>query len=287
MSAGRAPVWIDTHCHLDASEFDADRLTVREHARQLGVGLCVLPAVQRSHWEGVRALAQQTADAYALGIHPLYVPQAHDDDLQALAEQLERSRDDPRLVAVGEIGLDFFVPELCTPQARERQWHFYTAQLRMARDRGLPVILHLRRSADELLKGLRQQPVPGGIVHAFNGSLQQAQAFTERGFALGFGGALSFERALQLRRLARELPLQALVVETDAPDIPPQWLYRRAEEREAGQAQGRNSPAELPRIAQVLAGLRELPGPQLAAATTQNACRVLPRLQALCPALSA
>lgn len=287
MSSGLAPVWIDTHCHLDASEFDADRLAVRAQARQLGVGLCVLPAVQRSHWQGVRALAHQTGDAYALGIHPLYVPQARDDDLPALAEQLDRWADDPRLVAVGEIGLDFFVPELCAPPWRERQWHFYTAQLRMARDRGLPVILHLRRSADALLKGLRQQPVQGGIVHAFNGSRQQAQSFIERGFVLGFGGALSFERALQLRRLARELPLQALVVETDAPDIPPHWLYRRAEERDAGHAQGRNSPAELPRIARVLAELRELPDSQLAAATTQNAWRVLPRLQALCPAFNA
>lgn len=287
MSAGLAPMWIDTHCHLDAAEFDADRLPVREHARQLGVGLCVLPAVQRSHWEGVRTLAHQTGDAYALGIHPLHVPQAHDDDLPALAEQLARWRDDPRLVAVGEIGLDFFVPHLCTPQMRERQWRFYTAQLSMARKLDLPVILHLRRSADTLLKGLRQHRVQGGIVHAFNGSLQQAQAFTALGFVLGFGGALSFDRALQLRRLACELPVQAMVVETDAPDIPPQWLYRSAAEREAGHPQGRNSPAELPRIARVLADVRALSEPELAAATTQNALRVLPRLQALCPGAGA
>ena len=287
MSVVPAPMWIDTHCHLDAAEFNADRLALREQARQMGVGLCVLPAVQRSGWEAVRTLAHQTGDAYALGIHPLYVPQAHDDDLPALAAQLARWRDDPHLVAVGEIGLDFFVPQLGEPAMRERQWHFYTAQLRMAREMGLPVILHLRRSADELFKGLRQQPVQGGIVHAFNGSLQQAQAFTERGFALGFGGALSFERALQLRRLARELPLQALVVETDAPDIPPQWLYRSAAERDAGHAQGRNSPAELPRIAQVLADLRELPAAKLALTTAHNALRVLPRLSAMCPAPSA
>ena len=276
-------MWIDTHCHLDAAEFEADRLQERECARQQGVGLCVLPAVQRSGWEAVRALAHHTGDAYALGIHPLYVPQAHDDDLPALAAQLARWRQDPRLVAVGEIGLDFFVPELCTPEMRERQWRFYTAQLSMARDLDLPVILHLRRSADELLKGLRRCRVQGGIVHAFNGSHPQAQAFMDLGFALGFGGALSFERALQLRRLARQLPLPALVVETDAPDIAPQWLYRSAAERKAGQPQGRNSPAQLPRIAQVLAGLRELPEQVLADATTLNALRVLPRLQALCP----
>jgi TatD DNase family protein len=181
-------------------------------------------------------------------------------------------------VAVGEIGLDFFVPELCTPGMRERQWFFYTAQLKLAQKHGLPVILHVRRSADLLLKGLRQCPVVSGIAHAFNGSAQQAQTFVDQGFALGFGGTLTYERSLQLRRLACELPLRAIVLETDAPDIPPQWLYQTAEQRALGAVQGRNSPAELPRIAQVLAQLRGVPLADLAAASTANACRVLPKL---------
>jgi TatD DNase family protein len=163
---------------------------------------------------------------------------------------------------------------------RERQWFFYTAQLKLAQQHSLPVVLHVRRSADLLLKGLRQCPVVSGIAHAFNGSTQQAQAFVDMGFALGFGGTLTYERSLQLRRLACELPLSALVLETDAPDIPPQWLYQTAEQRALGAAQGRNSPAELPRIAQVLAGLRGLPLTDLAAATSANACRVLPKLAA-------
>jgi len=271
-------MWIDTHCHLDAAEFDADRDVVREAARQAGVAPCVIPAVHRAHWPDVAQLAERHGDAYALGIHPLSVLQAQEGDLLALDQALTERRDDPRLVAVGEIGLDFFVPELCTPEMRERQWFFYTAQLKLAQQHGLPVILHVRRSADLLLKGLRQCPVVSGIAHAFNGSHQQAQAFVDMGFALGFGGTLTYERSLQLRRLACELPLSALVLETDAPDIPPQWLYKTAEQRALGTPQGRNSPAELPRMAQVLADLRGLSLPELATATTANACRVLPKL---------
>jgi TatD DNase family protein len=139
----------------------------------------------------------------------------------------------------------------------------------------------VRRSADLLLKGLRQCPVVSGIAHAFNGSHQQAQAFVDMGFALGFGGTLTYERSLQLRRLASDLPVSALVLETDAPDIPPHWLYQTAEQRAKGVPQGRNSPAELPRMAQVLAALRGVPLPELAAATSANACRVLPKLAAL------
>ena len=274
-------MWIDTHCHLDAAEFDADRDAVREAARQAGVMRCVIPAVHAAHWPQVAQLAKQHGDAYALGIHPLFVPQAQEADLLALDHALTEHRDDPRLVAVGEIGLDFFVPELCTPHMRERQWWFYTAQLKLAQKHDLPVILHLRRSADLLLKGLRQCRVTSGIAHAFNGSSQQAQAFVDMGFALGFGGKLTYERSLQLRRLACELPLSALVLETDAPDIPPHWLYQTAEQRAKGAKQGRNSPAELPRIAQVLAELRGVLLTDLAAASTANACRVLPQLAAL------
>ena len=274
-------MWIDTHCHLDAAEFDADRSAVRAQARAQGVALCVIPAVERSHWAAVAQLAVQQGDAYALGIHPLYVPQASEEDLLALDQALTERQGDPRLVAVGEIGLDFFVPALCEPAMRERQWLFYTAQLKLAQKHQLPVILHVRRSADLLLKGLRQCPVVSGIAHAFNGSAQQAGHFVAMGFALGFGGALTYDRALQLRRLAVDLPLEALVLETDAPDMPPHWLYQTAEQRAQGQAQGRNSPAELPHIAQVLADLRGLAIHDLAQASTHNAWRVLPKLAAL------
>ena len=271
--------WIDTHCHLDAAEFDADRDAVRQNAKTLGVEKCVIPAVMASHFDEVRLLAHRHADAYALGIHPLYTPQATDTDIATLDAHLHAHRDDPRLVAVGEIGLDGFVPEINTPEAFAKQTHFFEAQLQIAQRHQLPVILHVRRSADGLLKGLRQFPVAGGIAHAFNGSLQQAKLFIEMGFKLGFGGAMTYDRATKLRALATELPLSALVLETDAPDIPPHWMYTTAEDREKGKAQGRNSPAELPRIASVLAELRGISLEELAAATSANARQALPRLQ--------
>lgn len=279
-------MWIDTHCHLDAPEFGADHalaVKARTLAAQRGVGLCVIPAVMRQNLDTARLLAHQLGDTYALGIHPLYVPKAADEDLDVLDAALTVHRSDPRLVAVGEIGLDFFVPALCEPAMRERQERFYRAQLRLARKHSLPVILHVRRSADVLLKHLRELPTGGGIAHAFNGSAEQARAFTDLGFALGFGGAATFEPAKRLRALAAELPLSTLVLETDAPDIPPHWLYATAAERAAGRAQGLNTPAELPRIGGVIAGLRGMAPEELAAATTANAVRVLPRLAALAP----
>jgi TatD DNase family protein len=269
-------MWIDTHCHLDAGEFDTDRSAVIERARAAGVSQIVLPAVACANFDTVRALAHAHGFAYALGIHPLCVEQAADDDLARLRDALAAHRGDPRLVAIGEIGLDHFVPGL----DRERQARFYAAQLRLAREFALPVIVHVRRSADSLLKYLRQTPVIGGIAHAFNGSEQQAEAFVGLGFKLGFGGAMTFERALQIRRLAESLPLDALVLETDAPDIPPQWLYRTASERAAG-ASSRNEPGELPRIARSLAELRGLSLEEIAAATRRNAHVALPRLAAL------
>lgn len=266
--------WIDTHCHLDAPEFDADRAEVVARARAAGVSRLVLPAVQRSHFDAVRALAHAHDAVYALGIHPLYVERADATDLQHLREALHAWRDDPRLVAVGEIGLDHFVPGLDPV----RQEHFYRAQLDIAAEAGLPVILHVRRSADALLKGLRRSGVRGGIAHAFNGSAVQAEAFVALGFRLGFGGAMTHERALQIRRLASSLPEAAVVLETDAPDIPPQWLYRDAQQRRT-LPQARNEPAELPRIGATLAALRGWTLAQTAAITSANACSALPGLR--------
>jgi len=281
-------MWIDTHCHLDAPEFGKNHalaLELRAQAAIENVALCVLQGVMASNFDTVRLLAQQTGDAYALGIHPLFVPRAQDGDLDLLEQALAAHRDDPRLVAVGEIGLDLFVPALLEPAMLARQQHFYRAQLKLARKFDLPVILHVRRSADLVLKHLRAVAGPGGrwqgIAHAFNGSAQQAQVFIDMGFKLGFGGAMTFEAANQLRRLATTLPLESLVLETDAPDIPPHWLYTTAAQRAAGQAQGINSPLELPRIGAVLADLRGLSVDAVAAATTRNALDALPRLRAL------
>lgn len=303
-------MFIDTHCHLDAQDFGALALIERARAAINKVVHCVLPAVEVANFEAVRAVAQAGGDSYCLGIHPLYISRAQDDDLDRLDAALAQYKDDPRLVAVGEIGLDYFVPELCVSPLRERQQHFYLAQLRLARKHGLPVVLHSRRSVDQILKGLRsvghiaktagatdkvdQRDTPDGsdkpgshswhgIAHAFNGSAQQAQAFIDLGFKLGFGGAVTYERALQLRRLAANLPLEVIVLETDAPDMPPRWLYKTTEQRAGGEAQGINSPAELPRIAAELAALRGISVEELAHATTRNALAALPKISALLP----
>jgi TatD DNase family protein len=266
---------IDTHCHLDAAEFDPDRLDVVERAGEQGISGIVIPAVSRSNFEAVRVLAHSfKGGTYALGIHPISMRDAQEEDLAELAAQIERSLDDPRFIAIGEIGLDFFIPELTEPDLRAKQEAFYTAQLDLAQRYELPVVLHVRRSQDIVLKHLRTRRHIGGIAHAFNGSFQQAQQFIDHGFALGFGGAMTYTRALQIRRLAEQLPLEALVLETDAPDIPPAWL---------GEPKGptmRNEPGEVARIAQVLAELRELPRSDVVRATGANALRVLPRLAA-------
>ena len=266
-------MWIDSHCHLDAAEFDVDRAAVVARAKAVGVAQIVLPAVAAANFAAVRELAHEHGFVYALGVHPLYVDQAQDGDLARLAQALAAHRGDPRLVAVGEIGLDHFVPGL----DRARQEHFYAEQLKLAHEFDLPVVLHVRRSADTLLKHLRRCSVRGGIAHAFNGSEQQAMAFVELGFKLGFGGAMTFERALQIRRLAQTLPMEALVLETDAPDIAPRWLYRTAPQRAAGET-SRNEPAELPRIAATLAELRGMPLYEVAQATSANVRAALPGL---------
>jgi TatD DNase family protein len=274
--------WIDTHCHLDAREFAPDRAEAVARAAAAGVTMQVLPAVAVGNFERVRALAHEFGLAYALGIHPLCVADAPDEDLDRLEQALQAHRDDPRLVAVGEIGVDLFVPEALA--IRPRQERFYREQLKLARRAGLPVLVHVRRSADAVLAGLRRIEVPGGIAHAFNGSEQQAAHFVERGWRLGFGGALTFETAHRIRRIAALVPDSAPVLETDAPDIPPHWLYRTAAERAAlppPHAQRRNEPAELPRIAAELARLRGCAPAELSALTRANALAVLPRLAAL------
>ena len=276
--------WIDSHCHLDAFEFSGDLAQVRAQAASNGVVHCVIPAVEVANFDAVRQIAHQMGDSYCLGIHPLYVPQASEADLATLDAHLAQHRDDPRLVAVGEIGLDYFVPQLTQSPLREKQEHYYRAQLKLARKYDLPVVLHVRRSADILLKHLRDFAAIKpwhGIAHAFNGSAVQAQEFIKLGFKLGFGGALTFERALQLRSLATSLPLSALVLETDAPDIPPHWLYATAEQRAQGAAQGRNAPGELPRIAAEVAQLRGISLAELAQAAQANTSEALPKVAAL------
>jgi TatD DNase family protein len=265
---------IDTHCHLDAAEFDADRDSVAKAAQKTGVKMIVIPAVHRENFTQVIDLANNQENCcFALGIHPMYVDGAQPSDLielkRVITQQLARPNN--KLVAVGEIGLDFFV----TQQNRETQEYFFAEQLKIAAEFDLPVIMHVRRAVDDVLKHLRRHKVQGGIAHAFNGSAQQAEAFIKLGFKLGFGGAMTYSRALHLRDLAKNLPLESIVLETDAPDIPPEWLGTK----------GRNSPNELLKIAEILGTLRGLELTQIIEITGKNSMQILPKIVSLCTPL--
>jgi TatD DNase family protein len=254
-------VLIDTHCHLDAAEFDADRDAVVGRAERGGVTRIVVPSVERANFGAVASVCREYALCRpAYGIHPMYVDRAAHEDLDVLRATLQREP----AVAIGEIGLDFFVPD----RDESRQQFYFTAQLQIAREFDLPVLLHVRKAVDAVLAQLRRYRVPAGIAHAFSGSRQQADEFIRLGFKLGFGGAMTHPRATRLRELATTLPLEAIVLETDAPDIPPQWLDR-----------GRNEPGELARICAVLAELRGIRPEEAASATAANARKVLTALQ--------
>jgi TatD DNase family protein len=257
-------MWIDTHCHLDAAEFAADRDAVAHSAHAAAVARVVIPAIGQANFAAVAALAHRIdGGAYALGIHPLYTRHTSEAELAALRAAVSGAMDDPLFVGIGEIGLDFFVPGLNAA----RQQAVFEAQLKLARDFALPVICHVRRAQDQVLKGLRRFDVRQGIAHAFNGSEQQAAGYIGQGMRLGFGGNVTFERARRIRHLAGWAPLEAVVVETDAPDIAPSWRYKQ-----------RNTPDQVPLIGRELATLRGITPESLALATTANAHAALPRL---------
>lgn len=268
-------MWIDTHCHVDAPEFASLLPNIISAAQDQNVQAILLPTVRAADCQTVKELTSQYCNqipglVYTLGIHPLYSNQMQPGDLEIVDQQIAQSLSDPRFVGVGEIGLDYFVEGL-DPQQQDL---IFNAQLDLAEKYQLPVILHVRRSQDAILKALRQRTIPGGIAHAFNGSMQQAEQFISLGFKLGFGGAATYERALQIRRLLKDLPLESIVTETDAPDIPPAWL--RSEGIRF------NEPAFLPRIARELAAIRGIDGAVFAQAVWRNAMQALPRWSALC-----
>lgn len=248
---------IDTHCHLDVPEFDPDREAVLARARAAGVTTIVNPGIHAGEWPRLIELAAAAPGVhYALGLHPVYLERHRDADL----DRLERLLAETAPLAVGEIGLDFHLREL----DRERQQRLFEAQLAIARDAGLPVILHVRKAHDQVLQALKRIRVRGGIAHAFNGSLQQAQQYRDLGFCFGFGGMLTFERSRKLRQLAAALPLESIVLETDAPDL-----------TVAAHRGGRNSPEYLPDCLAALAEVRGIAPEAAARATSANARAVL------------
>jgi len=250
---------VDSHCHLDASEFDRDRAAVVERAQAAGVHQQVVPAVTAASWPKLRRVCQQAPGLYpAYGLHPMFLA----GPLPLLREWIERERP----CAIGECGLDFFVEGLDA----EAQQAYFIGQLELAREFELPVIVHARRAVDAVIAAIRRVGGLRGVVHSFSGSPEQAAQLHRQGFLLGLGGPLTYERAQRLQRLAREMPLEQLLLETDAPDQP-----------DAGIRGQRNEPARLAIIARHVAALRGMELDAVAQATTENARRLfaLPAMQ--------
>jgi len=247
---------VDSHCHLDAAEFDADRAEVVARARAAGVLRQIVPAVTAASWPRLREVCRTTPGLYpAYGLHPLFLAEHEDRHLQELQGWIERERP----VAIGECGLDYFVEGL-DPATQQR---IFDGQLRLARDHALPVIVHARRAVDAVLASLRRFAPLRGVVHSFSGSPDQARRLWDMGFLIGLGGPLTYERAQRLRRLVADMPLECLLLETDAPDQP-----------DAGIRGQRNEPARLRTILATVAALRGEDPAHVASVTSANAARL-------------
>lgn len=257
-------MWIDTHTHFDAPVFDNTRQSDWQKAQSLGVVAQFMMGVSPPNFTKLELLASEYAGTFfTLGIHPMYVMSLDViEAMTALTQAIERNLDNPRFIGIGEIGLDGFVDYVDW----DKQVTFFTAQLKLARDYDLPVFMHVRKSQDHVLKYCRRLHIQRGIAHAFNGSEQQATQYIKQGFKLGFGGALTFERAKNLRRLAKHLPLTAIVLETDSPDMSPAWAYQQA-----------NYSYYLPRIAEVFAQVRGVTQQALSDEIQQNVSDIVMR----------
>lgn len=250
------PALVDSHCHLDADSFDADRSAVVSRARSAGVTREVIPAVAATGWPKLAALCAEHDGLFpAWGLHPMFLGQHQVQHLAALREWLR----DQRPVAVGECGLDHWTGELDA----DTQRLYFDAQLKLAREFDLPVIVHARRAVDEVIGCIRRIGGLRGVIHSYSGSAEQARQLHELGFMLGFGGPVTYPRANRLRRLVAELPIEQLLLESDAPDQPDAAIR--------GQ---RNEPARLAEVLHVVAQLRGEDPAEVATATTANAERL-------------
>lgn len=252
---------IDTHTHLDFPDFDADRPQLLARSRALGVEKMVVLGVYQSNWQRVWDLVQTDSQLYAaFGLHPVYLNEHRPEHVVELGQWLSRLAGHPQVCAVGEIGLDYFLPEL----DREGQQQLFEAQLQLAADFALPALLHVRRSHAQVIATLKRFKLQrGGIVHAFAGSREEAREYIKLGFKLGLGGAATWPQALRLRKVIVDLPLDAIVLETDSPDMAPAMYPNQ-----------RNSPQHLPDICRALAEVMGISPDALASASTTNACEL-------------
>ncbi len=247
---------VDSHVHLDAPEFDADRDAVLRRAREAGVTRQIVPAIHAAGWPALREICASGDGLHpAYGLHPMYLSEHREADLAALRDWVERERP----VAVGECGLDYFVEGL----DHAAQQRYFDGQLRLAREFDLPVIVHARRAVDAVIASIRRVGGLRGVVHSFSGSPEQARQLWDLSFLLGLGGPVTYERARRLRKLAASMPLEFLLLETDAPDQP-----------DANIRGQRNEPARLAAVCEAIAALREAPVDEIARITGANAHRL-------------
>ena len=249
---------IDSHCHLDLAAFDSDRDEVLKLAQSNDITDVVVPAIQSATWQPLKTLSQQLFPVnlrVAYGLHPVFQDYHQPNDLVLLEQYLG----DEAAIAVGECGLDFFIED----HDKQVQLQYFTEQLDLAIQFKLPVIIHSRKSLDLVIRELRLRPSLSGVVHSYSGSLQQAKQLIDLGFYLGFGGPITYPRATKLRGLVAELPLESLLLETDAPDQPA-----------IGKHGERNEPGWLTEIAVCVAELRGISLEKVADATTENARRL-------------
>lgn len=247
------PVIIDSHCHIDFNDFDADRDDVIQRAQQLGVEKIIVPGVQRTSWDRVRHCCDTYSALYpCYGLHPYFIAEHNSDDIQALASYIEQHRP----VAVGECGLDFFLKEL----DRDQQQFYFEQQLDIALQADLPVVIHARKSTEAVIDAIRQRPGLRGMIHSYSGSYEQAVKLIDLGFYLSFGGPVTFQQASRLRKTVSQLPLDSILVETDAPDQPGQMANRQ-----------RNEPAFIVEVVEQIAQLQHTDSHRVADITTENA----------------
>ena len=256
--------WFDSHCHFDFEALDADRDSDWPLARRLGVRGGMIPGVSHSLSHHLPQFTARWPGWYfAAGLHPYWCNEHQPGHLHWLAEMAEH----PRAVAIGECGLDKPLAQAGSIDL-ETQWHWLRAQLDIAEALQRPLVLHVRGFHDELLAELRRRRFAhGGLVHAFSGSVQQGEKWHELGFCLGVGGAMTHPRATRLRQTLTQLPLTALLLETDAPDMPAAFWGRAT-----------NSPVAIPLYGAALAALRGMEIPELRKALEQNLYRVFPRI---------
>ena len=247
---------IDTHCHLDDAIFDEDRDSILDNCHRLGINKIIIPSTRSMSWDKTISVSNKYIQTFlTLGLHPIFINKHTEKDIELLNKYVLKYKP----IAIGEIGLDYYIKDT----DKKKQLDIFSQQLDIAEQHKLPVVLHVRKSHDDIIKALQNRSIPGGTSHAFNGNIEQAKKYIDLGFKLGFGGTLTYPNARKIHQLAKDLPIESIVLETDAPDM--------SGHNHKGE---RNSPEYLPEALIALAKIKDTAPENIAEQTTQNACSV-------------